>query len=45
MLEHQLDPKTTLQFTRFVEFVTSATETEQPKKVYEKIVGTLYKVL
>lgn len=24
MLEHQLDPKTVVQFTRFVEFVTSA---------------------
>jgi len=33
VLEHQLDPKTTLQFTRFVEFITSATETEQPKFV------------
>lgn len=26
MLEHQLDPKTILQFTRFVEFITSAPE-------------------
>jgi DtxR family Mn-dependent transcriptional regulator len=26
VLEHQLDPKTILQFTRFVEFVTSAPE-------------------
>ena len=26
MLEHQLDPKTVLQFTRFVEFFTSAPE-------------------
>jgi len=33
VLEHQLDQKTTLQFTRFVEFITSATETEHPKFV------------
>ena len=26
VLEHQLDPKTILQFTRFVEFITSAPE-------------------
>jgi DtxR family Mn-dependent transcriptional regulator len=31
ILEHQLDPKTILQFTRFVEFITQATETDRPK--------------
>ena len=31
ILEHQLDPKTILQFTRFVEFITQAAETERPK--------------
>jgi len=31
ILEHQLDPKTVLQFTRFVEFITQATETDHPK--------------
>lgn len=31
VLEHQLDPKTILQFTRFVEFITKATTTERPK--------------
>lgn len=31
VLEHQLDPRTILQFTRFVEFVTQATATEHPK--------------
>lgn len=44
MLEHQLDPKTVLQFTKFVEFITSASERpkfvrrwlEQFKKYCEK---------
>lgn len=31
ILEHQLDPKTILQFTRFVEFITRAAETDHPK--------------
>lgn len=31
MLEHQLDPKTIRQFTRFVEFITQATATKHPK--------------
>jgi DtxR family Mn-dependent transcriptional regulator len=31
ILEHQLDPKTISQFTRFVEFITQATETDRPK--------------
>ncbi|MGC8999288.1 MAG: metal-dependent transcriptional regulator [Candidatus Bathyarchaeia archaeon] len=31
ILEHQLDPKTILQFTRFVEFITQAAETERPR--------------
>jgi DtxR family Mn-dependent transcriptional regulator len=31
ILEHQLDPKTILQFTRFVEFITQAAETDRPK--------------
>ena len=31
MLEHQLDPKTILQFTRFVEFITQAIATKHPK--------------
>jgi DtxR family Mn-dependent transcriptional regulator len=31
ILEHQLDPKTILQFTRFVEFITQATETDHPR--------------
>ena len=31
VLEHQLDSKTILQFTRFVEFITQATATEHPK--------------
>lgn len=31
VLEHRLDSKTILQFTRFVEFVTQATATEHPK--------------
>ncbi|PUA31303.1 MAG: DtxR family iron (metal) dependent repressor [Candidatus Terraquivivens tikiterensis] len=31
VLEHQLDPKTILQFTRFVEFITQASATERPK--------------
>jgi len=30
ILEHQLDPKTILQFTKFVEFVTQAMETDHP---------------
>jgi len=33
ILEHQLDPKTVLQFTRFVEFITLAMETGRPKFV------------
>jgi DtxR family Mn-dependent transcriptional regulator len=44
LLEHKLDPKTVLQFTRFVEFITSAPEhpkfvgrwLEQFKKYCEK---------
>jgi DtxR family Mn-dependent transcriptional regulator len=31
VLEHQLDTKTILQFTRFVEFITRATATDHPK--------------
>ncbi|MDH5754316.1 MAG: metal-dependent transcriptional regulator [Candidatus Bathyarchaeota archaeon] len=31
MLEHQLDPRTIRQFTRFVEFITQATATKHPK--------------
>ena len=31
VLEHRLDPKTILQFTRFVEFITRATVTDHPK--------------
>lgn len=31
VLEHQLDPKTILQFTRFVEFITQAGAAERPK--------------
>jgi DtxR family Mn-dependent transcriptional regulator len=31
ILEHQLDPKTIRQFTRFVEFITQATATKHPK--------------
>ncbi|MCR6668747.1 MAG: metal-dependent transcriptional regulator [archaeon YNP-WB-040] len=31
ILEHQLDPKTILQITRFVEFITQAAETDRPK--------------
>jgi DtxR family Mn-dependent transcriptional regulator len=30
ILEHQLDPKTILQFSRFVEFITQAMETDHP---------------
>jgi DtxR family Mn-dependent transcriptional regulator len=30
ILEHQLDPKTILQFTRFVEFISQAMETDHP---------------
>jgi len=30
ILEHQLDPRTILQFTRFVEFITQAMETDHP---------------
>lgn len=33
ILEHQLDPKTILQFTKFVEFVTSASASKHPKFV------------
>ena len=33
ILEHQLDPKTILQFTKFVEFVTSASTSNHPKFV------------
>ena len=33
ILEHQLDPKTILQFTKFVEFVTRASATKHPKFV------------
>jgi DtxR family Mn-dependent transcriptional regulator len=33
ILEHQLDPKTILQFTKFVEFVTSASASNHPKFV------------
>jgi hypothetical protein len=31
VLEHRLDSKTILQFTRFVEFITQATSTDRPK--------------
>jgi len=31
VLEHRLDPKTILQFTRFVEFITRATSADRPK--------------
>ena len=31
MLEHRLDSKTILQFTRFVEFITRATSADRPK--------------
>jgi len=31
VLEHQLDPKTISQFTRFVEFITRAAATDHPK--------------
>lgn len=31
VLEHRLDSKTILQFTRFVEFITRATSTDRPK--------------
>jgi DtxR family Mn-dependent transcriptional regulator len=31
ILEHQLDLKTILQFTRFVEFITQTAETDRPK--------------
>jgi DtxR family Mn-dependent transcriptional regulator len=31
VLEHRLDPKTILQFTRFVEFITQATSADRPK--------------
>ena len=31
ILEHQLDPKTILQFTRFVEFINQAAKTDRPK--------------
>ncbi len=31
VLEHQLDSKTILQFTRFVEFITRATAADHPK--------------
>jgi DtxR family Mn-dependent transcriptional regulator len=30
ILEHQLDPRTILQFARFVEFITQAMETDRP---------------
>jgi DtxR family Mn-dependent transcriptional regulator len=33
VLEHQLDSKTILQFTKFVEFVTSASASKHPKFV------------
>ena len=33
ILEHQLDSKTILQFTKFVEFVTSASTTKHPRFV------------
>ena len=33
ILEHQLDSKTILQFTKFVEFVTSASASKHPKFV------------
>jgi DtxR family Mn-dependent transcriptional regulator len=33
VLEHRLDPKTILQFTRFVEFITRATAADHPKFV------------
>lgn len=33
VLEHELDPRTILQFTRFVEFITQAIATEHPKFV------------
>jgi DtxR family Mn-dependent transcriptional regulator len=33
ILEHQLDPRTILQFTKFVEFVTSASASKHPKFV------------
>jgi DtxR family Mn-dependent transcriptional regulator len=33
VLEHRLDSKTILQFTRFVEFITRATSSDRPKFV------------
>ena len=33
LLEHELDPKTILQFTRFVEFITEAETTGHPRLV------------
>jgi len=33
VLEHRLDPKTILQFTRFVSFITEATTTDHPRLV------------
>jgi len=33
VLEHRLDPKTILQFTRFVEFITQTTAADRPKFV------------
>lgn len=33
VLEHRLDPKTILQFTRFVDFITSSTITKHPQFV------------
>ena len=33
VLEHRLDPKTILQFSRFVEFITQATAVDRPKFV------------
>jgi DtxR family Mn-dependent transcriptional regulator len=39
ILEHQLDPKTILQFTRFVEFITQAAEKNHPKFIKRWIEG------
>jgi len=39
ILEHQLDPKTILQFTRFVEFITQAAEIDRPRFIKRWIEG------
>ena len=33
VLEHRLDPKTILQFSRFVEFITRATSADHPRSI------------